>query len=124
MADSLSDTTAHDKVWLARQAEVPHYNRSSTSTTVSPLTTENALRAVTGAGVVALRLRRKPRRELQVVLTPRGAKVVADFAAFRHQELARVVQRMPPPQCRALQGAFAAFTAVGDPPAPQFTLGG
>lgn len=76
-----------------------------------------------GAGLVALGLRRKPRRVLQVVLTARGAKVVADFAAFRHQELARVVHLMPPPQRRALQGAFAAFTAFGDPPAPQFALG-
>lgn len=75
-----------------------------------------------GAGLVALRLQRKPSRELQVVLTARGAKAVEHFAAFRHQELARVVQRMAPPQRRALEGAFAAFTAVGDPPTPHFDL--
>jgi DNA-binding MarR family transcriptional regulator len=76
-----------------------------------------------GAGLVALRPRRKPGRELLVVLTPRGAKVVADFAAFRRRELARVVRRLAPPQRRALAGAFAAFTAVGEAPAPHFDLG-
>jgi hypothetical protein len=44
------------------------------------------------------------------------------FAAFRHQELARVVQRMAPPKRRALAGAFAAFTAVGGAPAAHFDL--
>lgn len=53
----------------------------------------------------------------------RNDRAGAGLVAFRHQELARVLQRMPPPQRRALEGAFAAFTAAGgDPPAPQFDL--
>ena len=71
-----------------------------------------------GAGLVALRRRRAPRRQLQIILTARGAKAVERLAACGHQELARVLQRMRPQQRRALVAAVAAFTALGEPPAP------
>jgi DNA-binding MarR family transcriptional regulator len=67
------------------------------------------------AGLVALRPHGKSRRELLVVLTPRGAKLVEDLAAFGRQEWGGVVRRMAPAEQGALLGALTAFTAaVGD----------
>ena len=67
------------------------------------------------AGLLALRPHEKSRRELLVVVTPRGAKAVEDLAAFGRQELGGVVRRMAPAEQGALLGALTAFAAaVGD----------
>jgi DNA-binding MarR family transcriptional regulator len=73
-------------------------------------------------GLVALRPHGKSRRELLVVLAPRGAKVVEDLAAFGRQELGGVVRRMAPPQRGALLSALTAFAAAAGDSAARFDV--
>ena len=65
-------------------------------------------------------LRRTPdpadRRRHRVELTPRGRRVVRRVTAYRREEIARVVEKMPPDERAGLVRALTAFTAAGGEP--------
>ncbi|MGH3557080.1 MAG: MarR family winged helix-turn-helix transcriptional regulator [Mycobacterium sp.] len=57
------------------------------------------------------------RRELLATLTKRGREVVREVTAHRRAEIARIVEKMPPPERRGLVRALTAFTTAGGEPA-------
>lgn len=57
------------------------------------------------------------RRELLAALTQRGREVVRQVTALRRGEIARIVEKMPPPERRGLVRALTAFTTAGGEPA-------
>ncbi len=57
------------------------------------------------------------RRELLATLTKRGREVVRQVTAHRRAEIARIVEKMPPPERRGLVRALTAFTTAGGEPA-------
>jgi DNA-binding MarR family transcriptional regulator len=57
------------------------------------------------------------RRELLAALTKRGRAVVREVTTHRRAEIARIVEKMPPPERHGLVRALTAFTAAGGEPA-------
>lgn len=57
------------------------------------------------------------RRELLAAPTARGRAIVREVTAHRRAEIARIVEKMPPPERRGLVRALTAFTTAGGEPA-------
>ncbi len=57
------------------------------------------------------------RRELLAALTARGRDVVRQVTEQRRAEIARIVEKMPPPERHGLVRALTAFTTAGGEPA-------
>jgi DNA-binding MarR family transcriptional regulator len=66
-----------------------------------------------GVGLIDRQTNPTSRRELLAALTSRGREVVRQVTAHRRDEIARIVEAMPPPERRGLVRALAAFTAAG-----------
>ncbi|MEW9552819.1 MarR family winged helix-turn-helix transcriptional regulator [Nonomuraea sp. NPDC050783] len=77
------------------------------------------------AGLVVREVNPHNRRESLMRLTPEGSRLVDDVMARRREEIAAVVSRMTPEQCRALVSAMNAFNQAGGeaPPGQHFPLG-
>jgi DNA-binding MarR family transcriptional regulator len=56
------------------------------------------------------------RRELLVVLSPRGRKVVREVMVRRRKEIAEIVENMPTADRRGLARGLIAFTTAGGEP--------
>ena len=84
---------------------------------VQPSTTGRMVDRLVGAGLIDRQTNPASRRELLAALTTRGREVVRRVTAYRRDEIARIVEAMPPPERRGLVRALAAFTAAGGEPA-------
>ncbi|MFI7701256.1 MarR family winged helix-turn-helix transcriptional regulator [Nonomuraea sp. NPDC049480] len=78
-----------------------------------------------GAGLIVREVNPLNRRESLMRLTSEGRRLVDDVTSRRREEIAAIVSRMSPDQCRALVAAMNAFNqAGGEPPAfPHYPLG-
>jgi DNA-binding MarR family transcriptional regulator len=83
---------------------------------VQPSTTGRMVDRLVSAGLIDRRPHPTSRRELVAELTARGRRVVQKVTANRHNELARVVKKMPERERRGLLRALTAFTAAGGEP--------
>jgi DNA-binding MarR family transcriptional regulator len=83
---------------------------------VQPSTTGRMVERLVSAGLIERRPHPRSRRELVAELTPRGRRVVRRVTAYRRDEIARVVEKMPPRERGGLVGALTAFTAAGGEP--------
>ncbi|MGH3560778.1 MAG: MarR family transcriptional regulator, partial [Mycobacterium sp.] len=70
-----------------------------------------------GAGLIDRLPHPTSRRELLAALTTRGREVVRQVTEHRRAEIARIVERMPPPERHGLVAALTAFTTAGGEPA-------
>ena len=84
---------------------------------VQPSATGRMVDRLVGAGLIDRQTNPASRRELLAALTTRGREVVRRVTAHRRDEIARIVEAMPPPERRGLVRALAAFTAAGGEPA-------
>lgn len=84
---------------------------------VNPSTALRMIERLSAAGLVSRRLNPASRREVILRLTPAGAQVVDDVTARRRQEIAAIVERMPPRQRASLVSALCAFNRAGREPA-------
>lgn len=80
---------------------------------VAPSTTGRMVDRLVSAGLIDRRPHPESRRELVVELTSRGHEVVRRVTAYRRDEIASVVQRMPPRERHGLVRALVAFTDAG-----------
>jgi DNA-binding MarR family transcriptional regulator len=84
---------------------------------VQPSTTGRMVERLVAAGLIERREHPHSRRELVAELTPWGRRVVRKVTAYRREEIALVVEKMPPRQRAGLVRALTAFTiAGGEPP--------
>lgn len=84
---------------------------------VQPSTTGRMVDRLVSAGLIDRKSHPSSRRELVAELTVRGREVVERVTAHRRDEIARVVEKMPPRQRRGLVRALTAFTTAGGEPA-------
>jgi DNA-binding MarR family transcriptional regulator len=85
---------------------------------VQPSATGRMVDRLVGVGLIDRHTNPTSRRELLAALTTRGREIVRQVTAHRRDEIARIVEAMPPPERRGLVRALAAFTAAGgEPPA-------
>jgi DNA-binding MarR family transcriptional regulator len=84
---------------------------------VQPSATGRMVDRLVGAGLIDRLPHPTSRRELLAALTTRGRRVVQQVTAHRRTEIARIVEKMPPPERRGLVRALTAFTAAGGEPA-------
>lgn len=85
---------------------------------VNPSTTTRAVDRLLTAGLVDRRTNPRSRRETHISLTPSGERIVREVTARRREEIARIVERMPPSHRQGLVQALSAFSnAGGEPPA-------
>lgn len=84
---------------------------------VQPSTTGRMVERLVSAGLIERRPHPRSRRELVAELTPRGRRVVHMVTAYRRDEIARVVEKMPPRERAGLVRALTAFTTAGGEPA-------
>jgi DNA-binding MarR family transcriptional regulator len=84
---------------------------------VQPSTTGRMVDRLVSADLIERNPHPRSRRELVVQLTARGRRVVSEVSARRRDEIARLVERMPPRERRGLVRALTAFTAAGGEPA-------
>jgi DNA-binding MarR family transcriptional regulator len=84
---------------------------------VQPSATGRMVDRLVGAGLIDRLPHPTSRRELLAALSPRGREVVRQVIAHRRAEIARIVEKMPPPERRGLVRALTAFTAAGGEPA-------
>jgi DNA-binding MarR family transcriptional regulator len=83
---------------------------------VQPSTTGRMVERLVSAGLIDRRPHPRSRRELVAGLTPRGRRVVHRVTAYRRDEIAGVVQKMPPRERAGLVRALTAFTTAGGEP--------
>ena len=84
---------------------------------VQPSATGRMVDRLVGAGLIDRLPHPTSRRELLAALTKRGREVVRRVTAHRRDEIARIVEAMPPAERRGLVRALTAFTAAGGEPA-------
>jgi DNA-binding MarR family transcriptional regulator len=84
---------------------------------VQPSATGRMVDRLVGAGLIDRLPHPSSRRELLAALTTRGRSVVRQVTAQRRTEIARIVEKMPPPERHGLVRALTAFTAAGGEPA-------
>jgi DNA-binding MarR family transcriptional regulator len=84
---------------------------------VQPSATGRMVDRLVGVGLIDRQTHPTSRRELLAALTTRGRQVVRRVTAYRRDEIAAIVEAMPPAQRRGLVSALAAFTAAGGEPA-------
>lgn len=84
---------------------------------VNPSTAMRMADRLAAADLVVREVNPLNRRESLMRLTPEGRQVVDEVTARRRDEIAAIVARMSPEQCRALVAAMNAFNeAAGEPP--------
>lgn len=83
---------------------------------VKPSAAGRMVDRLVGAGLIDRLPHPRSRRELLADLTDRGRQVVRQVTAHRRAEIARIVEKMPPPERRGLVRALTAFTAAGGEP--------
>jgi len=84
---------------------------------VNPSTAMRMADRLAAADLVVREVNPLNRRESLMRLTPEGRHVVDEVTARRRDEIAAIVARMSPEQCRALVAAMNAFNeAAGQPP--------
>ncbi|MEV4099905.1 MarR family transcriptional regulator [Nonomuraea sp. NPDC049649] len=84
---------------------------------VNPSTAMRMADRLAAADLVVREVNPLNRRESLMRLTPEGRHVVDEVTARRRDEIAAIVARMSPEQCRALVAAMNAFNeAAGEPP--------
>jgi DNA-binding MarR family transcriptional regulator len=92
---------------------------------VNPSTALRMVERLTAAGMVAKVAHPANRREVRLHLTPAGWQVVRQVTEKRREEIARIVDAMPPERRADLVAALRAFTdAGGEPPADLPSLPG
>jgi DNA-binding MarR family transcriptional regulator len=84
---------------------------------VQPSTTGRMVDRLVSAGLIDRRPHPNSRRELVVELTAHGRQVVRRVTAHRRDEIARIVEMMPPQARRGLVRALTGFTTAGREPA-------
>ena len=86
---------------------------------VAPSSAVRMIDRLEAAGLVRRHVRPGDRREVQLVLTAEGARLVDDVTARRRAAIARIVTRMPPGSRTELVAALNEFAAAaGEPKAP------
>ncbi|MGI5272750.1 MarR family winged helix-turn-helix transcriptional regulator [Nonomuraea sp. CA-218870] len=83
---------------------------------VNPSTAMRMADRLAAAGLVVREVNPLNRRESLMRLTPEGRRVVDEVTARRRAEIAAIVARMSPEQCRSLVTAMNAFNAAGAEP--------
>jgi DNA-binding MarR family transcriptional regulator len=86
---------------------------------VQPSATGRMVDRLVGAGLIDRLPHPTSRRELLAALTKRGREVVRRVTALRREEIARIVEAMPPQERHGLVRALTAFTAAGGEPDAQ-----
>lgn len=89
---------------------------------VQPSTTGRMVDRLVDAGLIDRRPHPRSRRELVVVLTAHGQRVVREVTGHRRAEIAEVVGKMPARERRGLVRALTAFAAAGDEPTAAIDL--
>lgn len=89
---------------------------------VQPSTTGRMVDRLVSAGLINRRPHPSSRRELVAELTARGHEVVRRVTTHRRDEIARVVEKMPPRERRGLVRALTAFTTAGGEPAAHLDI--
>ncbi len=89
---------------------------------VQPSATGRMVDRLVAAGLIDRLPHPTSRRELLAALTERGREVVRQVTARRRDEIAQIVEKMPPPERHGLVGALKAFTAAGGEPDVQHDL--
>jgi DNA-binding MarR family transcriptional regulator len=84
---------------------------------VQPSTTGRMVDRLVSVGLIDRRPHPNSRRELMAQLTPHGREVVRRATAHRRDEIARIVEMMPPRERRGLVRALTGFTTAGGEPA-------
>jgi DNA-binding MarR family transcriptional regulator len=84
---------------------------------VQPSATGRMVDRLVGVGLIDRETNPTSRRELLAALTTRGREVVRQVTAHRRDEIAAIVEAMPPKERRGLVRALASFTAAGGEPA-------
>jgi DNA-binding MarR family transcriptional regulator len=84
---------------------------------VNPSTAMRMVDRLAAAGLISREVNPESRREVVLRLTAAGRQIVDRVTAYRRQEIAAIVARMPPEQRTGLVTALRAFTdAGGEPP--------
>jgi DNA-binding MarR family transcriptional regulator len=92
---------------------------------VNPSTALRMVERLTAAGMVAKVAHPANRREVRLHLTPGGWQVVRQVTDNRREQIAQIVQAMPPERREDLVAALRAFAdAGGEPPASLPSLPG
>jgi DNA-binding MarR family transcriptional regulator len=95
---------AINQKWLAEQLSI------------NPSTALRMVDKLEAAGFVSRRDKPDDRREVQLQLTPAGARLVEQVTARRRKAIARIVTRMPADSRTGLIAALSAFAdAAGEP---------
>ncbi|CDR01907.1 MarR family winged helix-turn-helix transcriptional regulator [Streptomyces iranensis] len=84
---------------------------------VQPSTAMRMIDRLVAAGMVARGVSAEDRRTSVISLTKGGRRIVAEATDRRRQEIARIVEAMPPGRRRYLIDALQAFTEAGGEPA-------
>ncbi|AGP55580.1 MarR family winged helix-turn-helix transcriptional regulator [Streptomyces rapamycinicus] len=84
---------------------------------VQPSTAMRMIDRLVAAGMVARGVSAGDRRTSVISLTKLGRRIVSEATGRRRQEIARIVDAMPPGQRRYLIEALQAFTEAGGEPA-------
>lgn len=80
---------------------------------VQPSAAGRMVDRLVSAGLIDRLPHPRSRRELLAALTPRGSDIVSKVTSRRRAEIARIVEKMPPPERHGLVRALTAFTAAG-----------
>jgi DNA-binding MarR family transcriptional regulator len=83
---------------------------------VNPSSATRAIDRLIRAGMVDRKTNPDSRREMQISLTRAGQRVVRNVTRRRHQEIARIVERMPVTHRRGIVRALTAFSQAGGEP--------
>ena len=83
---------------------------------VNPSTALRMVERLSAAGLVSRRVNPASRREVALRLTRAGQQIVDDVTARRREEIAMIVERMPPRQRAGLVRALRAFSEAGGEP--------
>ncbi|WP_344315844.1 MarR family winged helix-turn-helix transcriptional regulator [Streptomyces javensis] len=83
---------------------------------VQPSTAMRMIDRLVAAGMVARGVSAEDRRTSVISLTKEGRRIVREATDRRRQEIARIVEAMPPGQRRHLIDALQAFTEAGGEP--------
>ncbi|MEU8874909.1 MarR family transcriptional regulator [Streptomyces javensis] len=84
---------------------------------VQPSTAMRMIDRLVAAGMVARGVSAEDRRTSVISLTKGGRRIVGEATELRRQEIARIVEAMPPGRRRYLIDALQAFTEAGGEPA-------
>ncbi|GAA0420848.1 transcriptional regulator [Acrocarpospora corrugata] len=83
---------------------------------VNPSTAMRMADRLVSAQLIVREINPSNRRETLMRLTPEGRRIVDEVTSRRGEEIAAIVARMTPEQCRALISAMTAFSQAGGEP--------